>query len=101
MNAANQPHVFSLDYERSLRAAFVFEDFRTATRQSLARDVEVYSTFQIPVLILAKTQDRPLSNSLRERLKSMRLALPRRYRGDLDDMRLFFWLGGLRNDPFR
>jgi hypothetical protein len=30
----------------------------------------------------------------------MRKALPRRYRQQLDDLRLFFWLGGLKNDPF-
>jgi arsenite methyltransferase len=30
----------------------------------------------------------------------MRRELPRRYRRDLDDIRLFFRLGGLRNDPF-
>jgi hypothetical protein len=31
----------------------------------------------------------------------MRRALPRRYRADLDDLRLFFKLGGLPSDPFR
>jgi len=30
----------------------------------------------------------------------MRRELPRKYRGDLDDMRIFFRLGGLANDPF-
>lgn len=100
MNARYQPHVFSLDYERSLRAAFLREDFATAAEAALPRGVEVYTTFQLPVLILTKTPDRALPARLRERFKEFRRAMPRRYRRDLDDIRLFFRLGGLKDDPF-
>jgi arsenite methyltransferase len=100
MNARHQPHIFSLDYERSLRAAFLPEDFQLAAKSALPSDVAVYNTFQLPVLILAKTPDRPLPDSLRSCFKEMRRALPGRYRRDLDDIRLFFRMGGLTSDPF-
>lgn len=100
MNAKHQPYIFSLDYERSLRAAFLPEDFQNVADQCLSFKPQVYHTFQIPVLILTKTQDRPLPEALQARLKSMRNDLPRQYRNDLDDIRLFFKLGGLKNDPF-
>jgi len=102
MNARHQPHIFSLDYERSLRAAFLREDFENMARECLPElGVSVYSTFRIPVLLLTKTADRPLPAGLRSRLEAMRQALQTQYRHDLDDIRLFFRLGGLENDPFR
>jgi hypothetical protein len=100
MNARHQPHIFSLDYERSLRAAFLPDDFGTLARECLPSPVSVYSTFKIPVLIVAKTPDQILPDPLRQRFRTMRQSLPRRYRRDLDDIRLFFRLGGLMNDPF-
>jgi ubiquinone/menaquinone biosynthesis C-methylase UbiE len=100
MNETHQPHLFSLDYERSLRAAFLRTDFETLAKSCLPPEVVVHSTFQIPVLHIVKTPDRPLPADLRSTLGAMRRALPRRYRADLDDIRLFMKLGGLRNDPF-
>jgi len=100
MNAKYQPHIFSLDYERSLRAAFLREDFEAMSKRYLATEVEVFTTFKIPVLHIVKTPDRELSPEMRARFQTMRRELPRRYRGDLDDIRLFTRLGGLRNDPF-
>lgn len=100
MNRARQPHLFSLDYERSLRAAFLYEDFAALCRDKLPPQARVHATFQVPMLTLIKSEDRPLPPPLAERLAAMRRALPRRYRRDLDDLRLFFRLGGLRNDPF-
>ena len=100
MNARHQPHLFSLDYERSLRASFLRADFERLSRECLPQDVGVYSTFGIAILIVAKTADRVIPRELRGRLQEMRRQLPRRYRRDLDDIRLFFRLGGLLNDPF-
>ena len=101
MNRNHQPHLFSLDYERSLRAAFLREDFEEVAMEELGPEVSVYQTFKVGVLLLVATPDEPLKDrALRERLNEMRLALPRNYRKQLDDMRLFFKLGGLRNDPF-
>ncbi len=101
MNADAQPHIFTLDYERSLRAAFELSDFQTAARVRLPQHVTVYSTFLVPMLTSIRTRARGLDPALRERLKAMRRALPRRYRADLDEMRLFFRLNGLTSDPFR
>lgn len=100
MNAAHQPHVFSLDYERSLRAAFQREDFEALAREYLAPDVLVYSAFKIPVLHIVKTPDRGLAADVVARLKTAREQLASKYRGDLDLIRLFTRLGGLGNDPF-
>lgn len=101
MNARHQPHLFSLDYERSLRAAFLRDDFLSLAREELSPDARVIGTFLVPMLTLIKTADKPLPISLRTRLQAMREDLPGRYRRDLDDMRTFFRLAGLRNDPFR
>lgn len=101
MNAAHQPHIFSLDYERSLRAAFLREDFSAAADEALPGfAAEVLNTFQIPVLLILKTADRPVPDALRKRLQTMRAGLKPKYRRDLDDIRRFFRLGGLKNDPF-
>jgi SAM-dependent methyltransferase len=101
MNAAHQPRLVSLDYERSLRAAFPFEDFKALGAEELGPGARVYRTFLVPLLTLIQTGAKPISTELRGRLRAMRRALPRRYRADLDDMRLFFRLGGLPSDAFR
>ncbi len=100
-NAAHQPHLFSLDYERSLRAAFLAEDLERAMQENLAERASLYSTFKVPFLVMIKSADRGLGADVVARLQELRTRLPRRYRGDLDDLRTFFALGGLRNDPFR
>lgn len=100
MNAAHQPHVFSLDYERSLRAAFLHADFEALAREYLAPGVAVYSAYKIPVLHITKTPDKGLPADVVARLKAARDQLTSQYRGDLDMIRLFTKLGGLGNDPF-
>lgn len=101
MNAAHQPHIFSLDYERSLRAAFLFDELKALCSEELPPEAQAFATFLSPMLTVICTPADPLPAKLRSRLKEMRRALPRRYRADLDDMRLFFRLGGLPGDPFR
>lgn len=101
MNRAHQPHIFSLDYERSLRAAFLFDDLKSLSSETLPRDASIYGTFLMPVLTVIQTPPKPLPASLQARLKALRRDLPRRYRADLDDLRLFFKFGGLPTDPFR
>ncbi len=101
MNRRHQPHLFSLDYERSLRAAFLPADFVKLTRDLFGAGYQVLSTALVPILVLIKSrQEQAICGTAAERLKAMRQALPRRYRRELDDMRLLFWLGGLRGDPF-
>jgi GTP-binding protein EngB required for normal cell division len=90
-----------LDYERSLRAAFLLSDFKRLAKDVLDGSVNVFSTFKVPLLILLKTQDKVLPAEKIEALNRMRVNLNARFRYDLDDMRTFFKLGGLRNDIFR
>lgn len=100
MNARHQPHIFSLDYERSLRAAFLREEFDSLAVRHLPQDTVLCSTFRVPFLVILKTEDKPLPDALREKVRTLRQALKPRYRRDLDDLRTFFRLGGLKNDPF-
>lgn len=99
INAKQQPHLFTLDYERSLRAAFAPEDFQRLQKTNFAHATTL-STFLMPILTLIKTQDRPLTPALSQRINEMRRALPKKYLRDLDEIRTFFKLGGLKNDPF-
>ena len=100
LNARYQPHLFSLDYERSLRAAFLKEEFEALTATYFSPGAQLVSTFKVPFLVVIKTADHPLPEVLRQRIATMRTALKPRYRRDLNDMRSFFALGGLKNDPF-
>jgi hypothetical protein len=63
--------------------------------------VRVYGTFLVPFLTVLQTSPKPIPAELARKLVAMRKALMPRYRADLDDMRLFFRLSGLRLDPFR
>jgi ubiquinone/menaquinone biosynthesis C-methylase UbiE len=101
MNARHQPHVFSLDYERSLRAAFLAEELRALAARKLPKGVRVHCTFLAPLLVAIQTEPRSLPDPLKARLVAMRKRLPRRYRIDLDELRQFFRLGGLPGDAFR
>ncbi|HET7033615.1 MAG TPA: methyltransferase domain-containing protein [Casimicrobiaceae bacterium] len=101
MNAKHQPHVFSLDYERSLRAAFLADELRTLAARKLPANVRVHCTFLAPLLVAIQTEPKSLPGDLKSRLIAMRRRLPRRYRIDLDELRQFFRLGGLPGDAFR
>lgn len=100
MNAAHQPHLFTLDYENSMRAAFLAEEFQSLAREILPSSIKFYQTFIIPMLVIIKSGDRPLPLMLRDKFRMMRAALSPAYRRDLDEIRLFLRLGGLGNDPF-
>lgn len=100
LNSNYQPHSFSLDYERSLRAAFLPSDFVNLAKEHFADQVEVFSTFGIPILVIIKTKNVTFPDKIVNPLREMRKKLPAKYRRELDDIRLFFWLSGLRGDPF-
>lgn len=98
---AQQPPLFNLDYEHSLKAAFARDDLADAARELLPVQAKVHSTFMVPMLTLIKTDDKPLTEVQGAQLRTIVARMPARYRSDLDDMRTFFRLGGLPNDPFR
>lgn len=101
INAKHQPHLFTLDYERSLRAAFTVEDFRQVATEFLPSVASLYTTFLVPMLTVIKTEDKPITAETVAKLKALRAALPSKYRADLDQIRSFFKMGGMPNDPFR
>jgi len=101
MNAANQPHLFSLDYERSLRAAFLMEDFKEVAGRFLPQSVSVLGTFLVPFLVVIRTPFTALSADLSRCLREMRKGLPSQFRSDLDEFRLFCRFGGISPDPFQ
>lgn len=100
MNRKYQDDLFSLDTERSMRAAFLLSDFARLADQELLISLRIQTTFLVPLFVIIKTPDRSRRDDLQKQLTAMRRTLPRRFRRDLDDMRLFFKLGGLEGDPF-
>ena len=98
LNAPIPHDCFADLYRSSLNAAFALQELRDATNR--LSGTTIYSTFLVPFLVVIKTADRVLAPTLRTRIHAMRDALPTAYRKDLDDLRKFFALGGLANDPF-
>ena len=70
MNAKHQPHVFSLDYERSLRAAFLADELRALAARKLPEGVRVHCTFLAPLLVAIQTEPRSLPDALPGRSSS-------------------------------
>lgn len=99
LNAPPVPDRFSALYRCSMGAAFSLAELRAAVARLLP-GARLYTTFLAPFLTVTKTADGVLSPSTRARLAAMRAALPATSRRDLDDLRRFFRLGGLGNDPF-
>ncbi|MBI2798784.1 MAG: methyltransferase domain-containing protein [Gammaproteobacteria bacterium] len=85
-------------YRCSLNAAFTVRELREVA--TVLSGINVHTTFLVPFLVVIKTADRTLAPTLRARIHAMRDALPTTYKKDLDDLRKFFALGGLANDPF-
>ena len=98
LNAPVPPDEFAALYRCSLNAAFSLHELKAACAKLPA--ARLYSTFLVPFLIVVKTADRPLATDTRARFHAMRENLAAQYRRDLDDLRRFFALGGLGNDPF-
>ncbi|MBV6390728.1 MAG: Ubiquinone/menaquinone biosynthesis C-methyltransferase UbiE [Nitrosomonas europaea] len=101
LNKNYQPAIFSLDYERSLRAAFSSREFRQLAAEMLSENkINVFSTALIPILTIIKTEDKALSLAVLEKISKLSKELPKQYRNDLNDIRFLFKLSGLTNDPF-
>ena len=99
-NADRQPGLFTRDYERSLRAAFLHEDFQSLTRDWMPAHVQVQSTFRVPFLVAVKSPDRPVPSRTIEALQKLAKSLSPRYKPDLNEMRIFYRLGGFGPDLF-
>ena len=102
LNRKTQPHLFLLDYERSLRAAFLPKDFELATQSAfnLESGVKVTTTAFIPILVLVKSEDKELPSQVKINIDALVQQLPAKFRTDLNDIRMLFKFAGLPNDPF-
>ncbi|MEJ2345364.1 MAG: class I SAM-dependent methyltransferase [Gammaproteobacteria bacterium] len=101
MTAAHQSAIFSLDYERSLCAAFLLDELQDASGMLLPFGARVFSTFKVPYLVVVKTRSKPLPTEIADKIAALRRELPPRHRKDLDELRFFFRLGRIDTDPFR
>lgn len=105
LNAKGQPpssHLYYLDYERSLRAAFLHEEFVSLCAQELPKTAKVYTTSPMPFLSLIRTEPKyPLPPEILGKLKETRAALPKQSLKRLNELYRFFKAGGLNANPFR
>lgn len=96
--ADRQAELFTLDYLYSLRAAFWPMDFHQLYRKHLAPYGNFYKTFIMPYMMVVKSPARrEIDPALRKQLHKLKLAMPNYHQTDLNDLRLFFRLGGLKS----
>lgn len=100
LTSRDEPYLFTLDKERSMRAAFTLDDFRELAKRHWGDRVEVVGTFKVPLVVMLRTAPRPLPASVGQHFQSLREARPPSQRSDLDDLRFFFRLSGVTDDPF-
>lgn len=98
-SADNQPKVFNDDFRNSMLAAFTKQDFETLRRRYLPQ-CKAYSARPLTLFNVIKTESLPLSATRKAMFVAARDRLSPRLRSDLDDLRMFFRLGGLMPDPF-
>lgn len=94
------PYLFTLDYERSLRAAFRIEDFQELKTRYFGDEVKVIGTFKAALMIMMRSTPRPISKFVSEGLQRMYKEMAPQFRDDIDDLRLFFKMSGIDSDPF-
>lgn len=98
-SADNQPKVFNDDFRNSMLAAFSRLDFEEL-RQRYLPGCRAFSARPLALFHLIKTDGRPLAPARKAVFTAARERLPSRLKGDLDDLRMFFRMGGLSTDPF-
>lgn len=98
-SADNQPKVFNDDFRNSMLAAFSRNDFEELRQRYLPR-AQAFSAKPLALFHVIKTRGEALSRDRRADFVNARNKLSARLRGDLDDLRMFFRLGGLKTDPF-
>lgn len=96
---ATEPEVLVRDFERSLLAAFDHSEFEALRAAHLPRAATTTMKY-LPLLSLVATPPRAIAPQLRSFAQASRKALPKDFRGDLDDIRLMFKLAKLPGDPF-
>lgn len=100
MQSHGDPEVFTRDKELSMRAAFTFGELKQLAQEYFAKNIQVFSTFKVPLFTIIRTPPREIPHSLMESFKESRLNLEPEYRQIMEDLRFFFYLDGLRDDVF-
>jgi arsenite methyltransferase len=104
LNEKGQPpasHLYYLDYERSLRAAFLHEEFVQLCDTLLPKNAKVYTTYPMPFLSLTRTEPKQsLPSDILATLKARRDELPKQSKKRLNELYRFFKAGGLDANPF-
>lgn len=98
-----QPELFTLDYLNSLRAAFYSSDFLSLHQKHLATVGKFYTTFMMPYMMAIKSRARRGDDAEKiiQKLQNIKLSMAANHRTDLQDLRLFFRLGGLKTPYLR
>lgn len=97
----NLSHAFIVDSERSCKAAFLPTDFLSLAQSEMSgRQLEFHSTWLMPLMMTLKSDDRTLPPEKLERLRALKNELTPKNRQELNQLRLFFRLGGMKNDIF-
>ena len=71
-----------------------------ACKVSHLASTRYHTTLPLRLFMIMKSASRPILEPLRKAFVEQRSSLPPRLRQDLDDLKFFFALGGLRPDPF-
>lgn len=90
-------HVFALDYERSLRASFTFKEFRELAKNYLPASVCINKTYLVPVMMIVKTKSYPIDKEVLIKLKKRKKGFKFKFLMVYYEIKLFFFLGGLRD----
>lgn len=87
------------DYQYSLKAAFSPSEYISILETEIPGAAAIHTTFLAPFMVIIKSQtNRVTDPALRKKLKTLRETLSADFQRDLDDLRLFFRLGGLSDN---
>jgi ubiquinone/menaquinone biosynthesis C-methylase UbiE len=101
LHEATLPPEVVKDYEYSLKAAFSPLEYQEIVDTEIQGSATVYATFMAPFMVIIKSPTTRITDpNLKQKLKESREVLSQRFQRDLDDLRLFFRLGGLSDDFF-
>jgi len=98
-SAYNQPRAFNEDFRHSMLAAFSEAEFDELRVRYLPWS-RAYTAWPLGLFHIIKTESQALSETRKMEFVNARNRLPQKLRKDLDDLRSFFRLAGLRPDPF-
>jgi hypothetical protein len=100
LHAHTLPQAVVVDYVHSMRAAFSQAEFKDVAQRHFGDNLQVVSTFGAPFMVIVKSSDNPVTEQQRALFQEARTTLSSEFAAELNNLRLFFRLGGLGADPF-